>query len=113
MIPVLTESRSLVMRINIPLPDMVGCALLHPPCQKHMIELLAAWGATEFIFKPVLESLAQEAAKDWAKDIFKNSLSNVLHLPSKESKKIGGKAIREFLSLMYYEFEGAGLSGKG
>ncbi|HEY9851265.1 MAG TPA: hypothetical protein V6D28_17485 [Leptolyngbyaceae cyanobacterium] len=37
-----------------------------------MIDRLLAWGVTQavgFAFKPILEDLAKEATKDWAKDI--------------------------------------------
>ncbi len=79
-----------------------------------MVEWLAVWGATqavEFLFKPVLEDLAKDAAKNWAKDLFKGALGNVLKLPSpKEQQKAAGKALKEFLQLVQQELEDADLT---
>ncbi len=76
-----------------------------------MIDWLVAWGVTQavgFAFKPILEDLAKEATKDWAKDIFKGCLNKVIHLPSKEPLDIAaGKALKEFLQLVQQELEDA------
>ncbi|MBD2180818.1 HEAT repeat domain-containing protein [Planktothrix sp. FACHB-1375] len=76
-----------------------------------MIDWLVAWGVTQavgFAFKPILEDLAKEATKDWAKDIFKGCLNKVIQLPSKEPLDIAaGKALKEFLQLVQQELEDA------
>ena len=78
-----------------------------------MFDWLALWGVTQavgFVFKPILEDLAKDAAKDWAGDIFKNSVKNVLHLPKKEPLDIAaGKALKEFLELFQQELQDADL----
>jgi len=78
-----------------------------------MLDWLAVWGVTQavgFVFKPILEDLAKDAAKDWAGDIFKNSVKNVLHLPKKEPLEIAaGKALKEFLELFQQELQDADL----
>jgi hypothetical protein len=66
-----------------------------------MVDLLTIWGVTQavgFVFKPILEDLAKDATKNWAKDIFKDCLKNVVRLPKKEPLEIAaGKALKEFL----------------
>ncbi len=78
-----------------------------------MLDWLAVWGASQavgFVFKPILEELATDAAKDWVKDLFKDSLSKVARLPSKEPlDKAAGKALKEFLQLVQQELESTDL----
>ena len=78
-----------------------------------MLDWLAIWGASQavgFVFKPILEELATDAAKDWVKDLFKDSLSKVTRLPSKEPlDKAAGKALKEFLQLVQQELESTDL----
>ena len=78
-----------------------------------MIEWLEIWGVTSavgFLFKPILEDLAKDAAKKWATDLFKNSLKNVLTPSKKVAEQIeiaAGKAIKVFLDLLQGELEAA------
>jgi predicted NACHT family NTPase len=78
-----------------------------------MLDWLAVWGASQavgFVFKPILEELATDAAKDWVKDFFKDSISKVVQLPSKEPlDKAAGKALKEFLQLVQQELESTDL----
>ncbi len=73
------------------------------------MDWLMVWGVTQaagFAFKPILEDLAKDATKDWAKDIFKKCLSNVIKLPQKEPiEKAAGKALKEFLELFQLALE--------
>jgi predicted NACHT family NTPase len=79
-----------------------------------MLDWLAVWGVTSavgLVFKPILEDLAKDATKDWAKDLIKGCLTNVVQLPSKEPIDIAaGKALKEFLQLVQDELEDADLS---
>jgi predicted NACHT family NTPase len=79
-----------------------------------MVDWLVVWGVTSavgLVFKPILEDLAKEATKDWAKDLMKGCLTNVVQLPSKEPINIAaGKALKEFLQLVQDELEDADLS---
>ncbi|MEB3281261.1 MAG: HEAT repeat domain-containing protein [Lyngbya sp.] len=74
-----------------------------------MIDWLALWGVTQaagFVFKPILEDLAKDAAKNYVKDFFKSCLSKVSQLPEKEAQQIQiatGKALTEFLKLIQQE----------
>lgn len=81
-----------------------------------MINWLFIWGATQatgFVFKPILEELATDATKDWAKDMFKGCLSNIIKLPQKEPlEKAAGKALKEFLVLFQQELEDADLENE-
>ncbi len=81
-----------------------------------MIDWLFIWGAkqaTGFVFKPILEELATDATKDWAKDMFKCCLSNIIKLPQKEPlEKAAGKALKEFLALFQQELEDADLENE-
>lgn len=74
-----------------------------------MLDWLAIWGASQtvgFVFKPILEELATDAAKDWVKDFFKDSISKVVRPPRKEPlDKAAGKALKEFLQLVQQELE--------
>ena len=76
---------------------------------KIMLDWLAIWGVTQavgFVFKPVLEDLAKDTAKDWVGDYFKKSFKNVLWLPQKEPLEIAvGKALKEFLAFVQQELE--------
>ncbi len=52
-----------------------------------MIDWLMIWGVTQaagFVFKLILEDLAKESAKDYAKNFFKDCLTKVIHLPEKD-----------------------------
>lgn len=43
-----------------------------------MLDWLVVWGVTQaagFVFKPILEDLAKDATKDWAKDLLKGCLN--------------------------------------
>ncbi len=74
-----------------------------------MLDWLVIWGATQavgFVFKPILEELAIDATKDWVKDLFKDNISKVVRLPSKEPlDKAAGQALKEFLQLVQEELE--------
>ncbi|ACK67069.1 putative signal transduction protein with Nacht domain [Rippkaea orientalis PCC 8801] len=78
-----------------------------------MIDWLVIWGVTQavgFTFKPIIEELAKDAAKDWVKDMFKGCLSNVVKLPQQEPLiKAAGKALKEFLDLFQQQLEDAEL----
>jgi predicted NACHT family NTPase len=74
--------------------------------------LLAAWGAvnvTGFIFKPILEKLANlaiDALEDYVKDFFGFCIKDLVDLAKEFSlKKAFGKAIKEFLGLVQQELE--------
>lgn len=77
------------------------------------MEWLVVWGVAQavgFAFKPILEDLAQNAARDWAKDLLKGIPNNILARLKKEDINIAaGKAIKEFLQLMQQELEDADL----
>jgi hypothetical protein len=66
--------------------------------------------AAGFVFKPILEDLAKESAKDYAQDFFKDCLKKVIHLPEKDVlKEAYGKALKNFLELIHQdELQGAG-----
>ncbi len=76
-----------------------------------MIDWLAIWGVTQaagFLFKPILEDLVKESAKDYGKDFFKDCLKKVIHLPEKDvQKEAYGKALKEFLQFVQQELEDA------
>ncbi len=78
-----------------------------------MLDWLAVWGASQavgFVFKPILEELATDAAKDGVKDFFQDSISKVARLPSKDPlNKAAGKALKEFLYLVQQELESTDL----
>jgi len=75
------------------------------------VDWLVVWGVTQaagFVFKPILEDLAKEPAKDYAKDFFKGCLKKVIHLPEKDvQKEAYGKALKEFLQFVQQELEDA------
>ena len=79
------------------------------------MDWLLIWGVAQaagFLFKPILEELATDAAKDYVKDFFKDCLKRVLHLPEgdplqQDLKEAYGKAIKEFLGLVQQELEDA------
>ena len=77
------------------------------------MDFLVLWGVTQavgFVFKPILEEVAKDAAKEYVKDFFKSCLSNVLRLPEKEPLQIAtGKAMTELLKLIQQELEDADL----
>jgi predicted NACHT family NTPase len=72
-----------------------------------MIDWLVLWGVTQaagIVVYPILESLAQEASKDFVKDFFKGCLKKVIHLPEKDvQKEAYGKALKVFLELIQDE----------
>jgi hypothetical protein len=75
------------------------------------MEWMVIWGAVQaagFVFKPILEDLAQESAKDYAKDFFKDCLKNVFRLPEKDVQKEAYlKALEAFLQLFQQELKNA------
>ena len=75
------------------------------------MDWLTIWGVTQavgFVFKPILEDLAKESVRDYAKDFFKDCLSKVIRLPEKDPlKEAYGKALKEFLALIQGELEDA------
>ena len=78
------------------------------------MEWLITWGVTEAagaLIYSIMKDLAQESGKDYVKQFFKNSLTNVLRLPEKDAqKKAYGKAIKVFLELFTEELARAGLT---
>ncbi|PZV17933.1 MAG: NTPase [Leptolyngbya sp.] len=76
-----------------------------------MIDWLVVWGVAQaagFVFKPILEDLVKESAKDYGKDFFKDCLKKVIHLPEKDvQKEAYGKALKEFLQFVQQELEDA------
>ncbi|MEH2159684.1 MAG: HEAT repeat domain-containing protein, partial [Nostoc sp.] len=79
-----------------------------------MLDWLAIWGVTQaagLIFKPILEDLAKDATKDWAKDLLKGIPGNILEKLKKEDIEIAaGKALKEFLQLVQEDLKGGELS---
>jgi predicted NACHT family NTPase len=79
-----------------------------------MLDWLAIWGVTQaagLIFKPILEDLAKDATKDWAKDLLKGIPGNILNKLKKEDIEIAaGKALKEFLQLVQEDLKGGELS---
>lgn len=82
-----------------------------------MIEWLAVWGVAQavgFVFRPIIEDLAKDAAQGVFSDYIKESLNNVLHTkigsPSTPLQNGVGKALVEFLKLFQQELEDSGLS---
>jgi hypothetical protein len=77
-----------------------------------MVDWLVVWGVAQaagLVFKPILEELARDATKDYAKDFFKGCLKKVIHLPEKDvQKEAYGKALTRFLQLMEEELLNAG-----
>lgn len=74
------------------------------------LELLTLWGATAAwtcVFKPILEDLAKDVAKGWAKDFASGSLKHVL-AGHDEWTKAAGKAAKEFVEQFEQELVGAG-----
>ncbi|MBW4639832.1 MAG: NTPase [Gloeocapsa sp. UFS-A4-WI-NPMV-4B04] len=73
-----------------------------------MVDWLAVWGvanAVGIVFKPILEELTKDAAKDYTKNFFKDSLKHVL-LREKDPRTVAsGKAIKEFLQLVQQELK--------
>jgi GTPase SAR1 family protein/Na+-translocating ferredoxin:NAD+ oxidoreductase RnfG subunit len=78
------------------------------------MDWLSIWGvayAMGFAFKPIMQDLATEATKDYAKDFFKNCLGKVVRLPEKNiQKEAYGKALKALLELVQQQLELAGLS---
>jgi len=73
-----------------------------------MTEWLVVWGAAQsigFLVKPILEDLAKEASRHWARDLLKGCFQRVLSLPVEEEKKLAGKAIKAFLEVVENEIE--------
>jgi predicted NACHT family NTPase len=72
-----------------------------------MVDLLVAWGVKEaagFVFKDVLLPLAKGGIEDYAKDSLKEKIKGVVQ---DEHRKAVGKALKEFLSLLQDELQGA------
>ena len=67
------------------------------------MDWLSIWGvayAMGFAFKPIMQDLATEATKDYAKDFFKNCLGKVVRLPEKNiQKEAYGKALKVLLDI--------------
>jgi predicted NACHT family NTPase len=75
-----------------------------------MIEIVIWEGAKAagIVFWPVLKSLAEESAKDYGKDFFKDCLKKVIHLPEKDVQKEAYlTALKEFLQLFQQELKNA------
>ena len=74
-----------------------------------MLNWLAIWGASQavgFVFRSILEELAQDAAKDWAKDLLKGIPGNIVDRLQKEDIEIAsGKALKEFLQVVQDELK--------
>ena len=78
------------------------------------MDLLVAWGVAQaagFVFKPILQELskiAQDAAKDWTKDLLKGIPGHLFKRLQKEKIDVAvGKALKEFLLLVQQELEDA------
>jgi hypothetical protein len=71
------------------------------------IDWLTLWGVTQaagFLFKPVLESLAEDAVKDIAKDKIKASFGSVFKAASRDTlTRAYGRAVKELLQLIQDE----------
>ncbi|MEO6862694.1 MAG: hypothetical protein ABI180_14365 [Microcoleus sp.] len=78
-----------------------------------MSDWLVLWGVTQgvgILVIPILAELVKNGAKDFAKDVFKDSLKNVI-IGEKDPRQIAaGKALKKFLDLMEQEFKISGLS---
>ncbi len=78
-----------------------------------MVDWLIVWGVTQaagFTFGTIMQDLAKESVKDYAKDFFKNSITSVLHLPEKDTQKEAyGKALKVFLEMFQQQLEMADL----
>jgi len=75
-----------------------------------MIEWLAVWlgaQAAGFVFRPILEELAMDVAKDWTKDFCMQSLRSKFRGRDEWAKAVG-KALAEFLLQYEQELIGVG-----
>lgn len=80
-----------------------------------MPDLLTIWLGTQavsFVFRPILEDLAKEVAKDGAKDFCRGALKAVLH-GRDEWKQATGRAVAQFLVEFQQELIGAGVEPPG
>ncbi|MEP6517410.1 NACHT domain-containing protein [Microcoleus vaginatus] len=77
-----------------------------------MIDWLVLWGVTQgvgILVKPILEELAVDGAKEFAKDVF-YSVKNVIFSEKDPRKVAAGKAIKKFLELVEQQLKIGGLS---
>ncbi|MEG4099643.1 HEAT repeat domain-containing protein [Microcoleus sp. Pol17C6] len=77
-----------------------------------MIDWLVLWGVTQgvgILVKPILEELAVDGAKEFAKDVF-YSVKNVIFSEKDPRKVAAGKAIKKFLDLVEQQLKIGGLS---
>ena len=69
-----------------------------------MIEWLAVWGVGQFIFRPILEELAKDVAKDAAKSYVGQCFKSVFSVIHKDPlSKATGLALKELLELIESE----------
>src|SRR5438132_771544 len=84
-----------------------------------MIEWLTLWGVAtsyQFVFKPILDDLAKDAAKSFVGDFLKKSLSSVFNGKSDADRKkieheftvAAGKALKDFLQEVQEQLSDAG-----
>ena len=80
------------------------------------MEWLAVRGiaeATSFVFKPILENLARDVAKEGAKDYVKGCFGSVFSLLRKEPlQRTRGKVLRQLLVLISDELLDSALTGQ-